>query len=45
MELIDDFSWIYLFLPVFAGYDHEIVPQIKTKQIYDQNMQELVKKR
>ena len=37
------FSWIYLFLPVLAWCDHKIVPQIKTKQSYDHNMQEVVK--
>ena len=33
----------YLFLPVLACCDHKIVPQIKKKQFYDHNMQELVK--
>jgi hypothetical protein len=37
------FLYFYLFLPVFAWCDHNIVLQIKTKQFYDNIMQKLVK--
>ena len=37
------FLCFYLFLPLFAWCDHNIVLQIKTKQFYDHIMQKVVK--
>jgi hypothetical protein len=39
----DCFSVFYLLLPVFAWCDHNIVLQIKTKQLYDHIKQKLLK--
>ena len=45
MRLFVDLAEFPYFVPVLAWLDRKIVLQIKTKQFYDQVMQELVQNR